>query len=465
MSVADLFKSRLKVVSVGYAAFAENLAAAGVETVSVAWRPPLDADPQVMSKLRERRAEIAAANKAALEKMLRARPFLTGMGSAGETIPGMKKNLLLHAGPPVAWEKMCGPMRGAATGALIYEGLAKTAEEAQALAASGAVEFSPCHAHGAAGPVAGIISCSMPVFIVENLETGRKCFAAQSEGPGKTLRYGVYTPDVLERLRWLEKTLYPALKAALALSGPLDLKAIIAQALQMGDELHSRHRAATSLLYRVLAPSIIRTCAPETAAGALEFINGNDQFFSPIAMSAQKAVMDAARGTEKSSIIVAMAKNGVDIGIQLAGTGEQWFTGPSPVPDAKFSGGYGRADANPDIGDSAIAETCGLGAFAAAAAPAVVQFIGGTAAATISRTLEMREICAGENPDWKIPQLEFNGAPAGIDILRAIEKGILPVMHTGAAHREPGIGQIGAGVSAAPPEPFIKAAQALARGL
>ena len=465
MSVNELFSSELKVVNIGLESFETALARSGVKVAGVNWRPPLAADFAAISKLRSRRADIDKANAAVLEKILHGKARLCGMGLAGETIPGMKKNLILHAGPPITWERMCGPMRGAIIGALIYEGLAANPEEAKALAASGKIEFSPCHEHNAVGPMAGIVSYSMPVFIVENSEFGNRSYSTQNEGLGKVLRYGAYSPEVITRLHWMQKTLYPALKAALAYTGPIDLKAIIAQALHMGDEVHNRNRAASSLLYRALAPAVVRTSKTDTAAQVLEFINGNDHFFLNLSMATAKALLDAARNVPNSSVAVVMARNGTDFGVQLAGTGGKWFTGPAPVPDALFFAGFTKADANPDIGDSAITETCGLGGFAIAAAPAIVQFVGGKAADAAGYTLAMYEITAGENNAWQIPAMDFRGVPLGIDVLKVVESGILPFIDTGVAHKEPGVGHVGAGVVSAPAEPFIKAAQALAEEL
>ena len=263
--------------------------------------------------------------------------MLTGLGKALDLIPGMKPNLLLHAGPPIAWNRMCGPMRGAVIGACIYERLASDPGDAEQLAASGGIEFAPCHEHRAVGPMAGIISASMPVFIVSNSAYGNTSYATMNEGLGKVLRYGAFGGDVITRLRWMEDVLYPALRRALEKIRELDLRAIIAQALHMGDELHNRNRAATSLLYRALAPHIVRTCSePDVAARVLEFINGNDHFFLNLSMAAGKACLDSARNVPDSSIVVVMARNGTDFGIQLSGTGDRWFTGPAPVPDALF---------------------------------------------------------------------------------------------------------------------------------
>jgi hypothetical protein len=461
-----LFENELKVINIGLESFKASLEDKGVRTVQVDFKPPLSSDLALLKKIRANAPRIAAANKKALDRILNSKPALVGLNRAINVVPGMKKDMLLHAGPPVKWVDMCGPMRGAVIGALIYEGLAGNEKAAEKLAASGKIKFSPCHEHSAVGPMAGVISASMPVFVVKNEEYGNYAYATLNEGLGKVLRYGAYSPEVIERLKWMEIVMYPALKRAVERLGRLDLKSITAQALHMGDEVHNRNRAATSLFYRAIAPAVILT-TPDTAqaAAVLEFINKNDHSFLNLSMALSKACLDAARNIKDSTIVVVMARNGTEFGVQLAGTGAMWFTGPAPVPDALFFAGYTKADANPDIGDSAITETNGLGGFAIAAAPAIVQFVGGRAADAVNYTMAMYEITAGENSVYQIPYLDFRGTPTGIDVVKVVQKGVLPFIDTGVAHKKPGIGQVGAGVLSAPPEPFVKAFEYFAKNL
>lgn len=461
--MSKLFQTGLKVINIGMKSFKKTLEKQHVESVQVDWRPPMAIGDIAASIIRANTGKIEAANAEAVNKILNSKPFIEGMGKALDVIPGMKKKMLLHAGPPVPWQKMCGPMRGAIIGALIYERMTDSPERAEHIAASGEIEFSPCHAHSAVGPMAGIVSPSMPVFMLKDDQNGNKAYCTMNEGLGKVLRYGAFDSDVIARLDWMEKILAPSLMRAIEKTGRIDLKNIIAQALQMGDEVHNRNRAATSLLYRTLAPAVILTSDnSEVAASVLEFINKNDHFFLNLSMGASKLSLDAARDIAYSSIVVAMARNGTEFGIQTAGTGDQWFTGPSPVPDALFFTGYSKDDANPDIGDSSITETAGLGGFAIASSPAIVQFVGGSTQDAINYSLKMYEITAAENNIYKIPYLDFRGTPTGIDLLKIAEKNILPFIDTGVAHKEAGIGQIGAGVLSAPAEPFIRAIAGLA---
>ncbi len=465
-TINELFKSELKVVNVGLTSFTQALDATHTPAVQVDWRPPVDVDPTLLARVKAALPTIEGANAQTMGIILGGMPQLVGLERAIDVIPGMSANTLLHAGPPITWERMCGPMRGAVIGALLYERRAGTVEEAEQLAASGGISFAPCHEHNAVGPMAGLVSPSMPVFVIRNEGYGNPAFSTMNEGLGKVLRYGAYSEAVIERLRWMEKTLYPVLKRAVAKLGSIDLKNIIAQALHMGDEVHNRNRAATSIFYRTIAPAVVTTCGDAaTAAQVLEFINGNDHFFLNLSMAASKATLDAARNVANSSIVVTMARNGTDFGVQLAGTGNEWFTGPSEVPDALFFPGYTKADANPDIGDSAITETNGLGGFAIAASPAIVQFVGGSTDDALRYTRQMYEITAAENNAYQIPYLNFRGTPTGIDVMKVVEQNIMPFIDTGVAHRQAGIGQIGAGVLSAPVEPFKKAFEALARSL
>ena len=404
---------------------------------------------------------IEEANKKALEIIQSARPTLVGMGIAKDVVPGMHKHLVMHAGPPITWDRMSGPLRGAVVGGLIYEGLAKTPEEAEKLAMSGEIEFDPCHHHQAVGPMAGVVTASMPVFIIENKTQGNFAYCTQNEGLGKVLRYGAYDDSVIEHLRWMEKTLYPILKEALEIHGPIDLKNMIAQSVQMGDEVHNRNKATTSLFIRELASSIVKTKASEEdKAKVFDFLNSNDHFALNLSMPAAKATMEPAGQVKHSSLVYTMCRNGTDFGIRIAGLGNRWFTAPAEIIDGLYFPGYSMEDANPDIGDSCITETMGIGGFAMATAPAIVQFVGGTPQDAVNYTTKMYEITLAESDSYKLPPMNFRGSPTGIDIRLVIETQIRPVINTGIAHKEAGIGQVGAGVVYPPMKCFEDAFEA-----
>ncbi|RSN10247.1 hypothetical protein DMB42_14980 [Nonomuraea sp. WAC 01424] len=446
-----------RVITVGAGLLDEALAAQAVPTTPVDWRPPLPgtagALAEVLSDPRR-----PAANELAVRRLTGARPYLVGLRRAAEVLPA---NTFLHAGPPIEWERASGPMRGALIGAMLLEGRAGDEEEAAAALAAGAVALRPCHEHGAVGPMAGVVSPSMWLLEVRDEEHGGTAYCSLNEGLGKVLRYGAYGPEVLDRLRWMDEVLGPVLAATLARTGPVDLRSLIAQALQMGDELHNRNRAATSLLLRELAPAVVEA-APAQAAQVLRFINGNDHFFLNAGMAAGKVSTDAARDIPGSSLVVAMARNGTDFGVQVSGLGGRWFTGPAGVPDGLYLGAYGPQDANPDIGDSTITETSGLGGFAMSIAPAIVRFVGGEVADAVRATRSMYEITLAEHPAYQIPGLGFRGTPVGIDVTLVARTGILPVVNTGIAGRVAGTGQVGAGLVEPPAQAFTSALIALA---
>ena len=463
----------VQALNIGLAGFAEPIAAAGATVLNLDWRPPAEADPQLgmlIARLEDDPDDpigtvVATANRTALDRLLGASPFLVDVQPAGTAIPGLMGRMLLHSGPPIAWDRMCGPMRGAVIGASLFEGWAATPEEAEQLVAGGEIAFDACHHHGAAGPMAGVVSPSMPVVVVENTAGGNRSFATLNEGLGKVLRFGAYDDSVLDRLRWFRDLFGPTLSRSLAVTGPIDLKSITAQALQMGDEGHNRNVAATSLFVRGLAPTLVRTASEADAAAALDFLRGNDHFFLNLSMAACKASLDAAHGVPGSTVVTAMSRNGVDFGVRLSGTGDAWYTAPVGVPDGLYFPGYGPDDANPDLGDSAITETCGIGGFAMAAAPAIVRFVGGTAADALNYTREMYRITLERNPAFALPPLGFAGAPTGIDARRVVESGVQPVINTGIAHKLPGVGQIGAGIARAPLSCFADALRGLAAQL
>jgi len=406
---------------------------------------------------------IEQANAEAVERMMEARPVLIGLGKAREVIPGMRGNLLLHAGPPITWERASGPMRGAITWALIFESKARDMAEAQALVESGQIELEPCHHHGAVGPMAGLICPSMSVYILENKTHGNRSYSGLNEGYGKVLRYGAYSDEVLAKLRWMEEVMAPVLAEAIEASGGLDIRALLAEALHMGDEGHNRNKAGSILFTTRLAPFIARAAPrPEVAADILKFLGDNALSVLNPVMAACKAMADAAHGVEGSTIVSTMARNGTDFGIRVSGLGDRWFTAPVATPVGLYFPGFTAADASGDIGDSVITETAGIGGFAMAAAPAIVTFVSGTPRDAINATLEMYEITYAEHKYFTIPSLDFRGTPTGIDIRKVVEKGITPRVNTGIAHKDPGVGQIGAGLVRPPMAMFEEALVAFA---
>ena len=404
------------------------------------------------------------ANRETVQRMLAADPVLVDVRRAGDVIEGLNERVLLHAGPPIEWARMCGPMQGAICGAAVLEGWVATLDDAKQMAEDGDFSFHPNHHFNAVGPMTGITTQNMMVFEIENRAFGNRTYCTLNEGLGKVLRYGGNEEEVLERLRWLSGELGPMLGAGLRALGGLPLKGVIARGLAMGDEMHQRNAACTSLFIRELAPSLARTAGDGDKLGrALEFIGGNDLFFLNIAMPMAKSITDPAMGIEGSSVVTTMARNGTEFGIRVSGTGDDWFTAPCEMPEGMYLPGFTEADANPDLGDSTITETIGLGSFAMATSPAVAGFLGaGSAADALNYTRAMLEITCEQNPEWTIPALDFVGLPTGIDIRKVVETGSTPTINTGIAHREAGVGQVGAGIVRAPFACFEKALIALA---
>lgn len=453
MSSKQLLSSKLQLVNIGLDSFAQDLAAQNINVVHVDWQPPAGGKTELNQRLlRVARNQdwIDKANEQAVERLITSHPKLIDVGLAKDVIPNMTSTTILHAGPPIQWEKMCGPMRGAIIGALIYEGLAKDEETAEKRIQNGEILFSPCHEYGAVGPMAGIISASMPVFIIQNEAYGNRAFTNMNEGLGKVLRFGANSEEVIRRLTWIKDVLAPALSRALKHAGSIDLKSITARALQMGDECHNRNMAATSLFTRMLLPAIIRTSESSIAADVADFFAANDHFYLNLSMAACKASLDAANGIEGSTLVTAMARNGVEFGIRVSGLREKWFTAPAPLVKGLYFAGYGDSDANPDLGDSAITETFGIGGFAMAAAPAIVQFVGGNTDDALGYTKEMYGITLATNQSLTMPSVDFRPIPTGIDIVKVVETGTQPIINTGIAHKLAGVGQVGAGIVRAP---------------
>jgi hypothetical protein len=446
----------VRVINAGLPLIVEGVPAADV--VQLDWRPPAFGDAEVARLAAGLDDELTTeANERAIAAVHAVRPRLVGVRPAREAVPGMAEGrVLAHAGPPIAADRMCGPMLGALAGAALFEGWATDAEDALAQVRSGQIAVAPCHHHGAVGPMAGVLSPSMPVFVVEDGD--RRAFTSLNEGLGRVLRFGAFDEEVLTRLAWMRDVLGPVLDAAVRAGEPIDVTALFGQALSMGDEGHNRNVAATSLLTRRLAPVL---AGLDHGIEVLEFLAGNDHFALNLSMAGAKLSMDAAIGIENSTLVTAMARNGVEFGLRVAGTGERWFTAPVGPADGLFFPGYGIEDANPDLGDSAITETLGIGGFAMAASPAITRFVGGTPDDALAISRSMRRITLAPHPAYPLPPLNFAGSPSGIDVLRVLDTGVLPVINTGIAHREPGVGQIGAGIVNAPPEVFAQAVSAL----
>jgi hypothetical protein len=464
--VSTLLTAPPRVVTMGLDIFARELEGKGISEVHVDWRPPAGADPRLaalLARLAPRSAEIERANATALARLVDGDPVLVDCRPAGEALE-LPERTVLHAGPPLAWSRMCPPLEAAVLCAIRYEGWAADDAGARRLVERNEVTLAPCHDWRSVGPMTGIITASMPVFVVHNRAAGNRAHATINEGLGKVLRFGANDASVVERLRWLRDEAGPLLGRALRAAGGLELRPLMARALTMGDEMHQRNVAASALLCRALTPHLVRAARDGAVlARVAEFVGANDQFFLNLAMAAGKAMADPLLGVPGSTLVATMARNGTEFGIRVAGLGDRWFTAPVNTPRGLYFPGHAAEDANPDIGDSAIVETIGLGGGAMAASPAVARFVGaGGIAEALAATAEIREITVADHPHFRIPTLDDAGAPVGIDVRRVVETGITPLINTGIAGRIAGTGQIGAGVVRAPLACFTRALEALA---
>jgi hypothetical protein len=470
----DLLAGPPSVITAGAELLASALRDQATIVTEVEFRPPVTEPavdpaavvPALNAVLADPRR--AAANADAAARMLAVRAVLVDVLPAAEAL-GMRPGEFFHAGPPITWDRASGPLRGALIGAMVFEGLACDAAEAEAkLAAGKGVSFSPCHAHHAVGPMAGVISPSMWLFkLVDAEHPDRAAYCSLNEGLGKVLRYGAYSAEVITRLQWMTNVLGPALATAvrsvLDAGGTIDVSAIVGQMIQMGDEGHNRNRAGTLMFLREVLPALISSGLPTAdLTEVARFISGNDHFFLNLVMPAGKLMGDAAADIPGSTVVTAMCRNGTDFGIRVSGTGDEWFTGPANYPEGLFLAGFGPQDANPDIGDSAITETMGIGGMVMATAPAIVRFVGGAVPDALAVTQRMYQITETENPAFAVPILEFRGAPTGIDVTRVLRSGILPQINTGMAGRVAGTGQVGAGLVTPPIDCFTAAIVALA---
>ena len=464
------------VLNIGIDGFNQSVVAHGGTLKNLQWQPPGNADPLLAWQLAQLMHDprIESANAEATKRIINARPMWEDIPLRADGVwPELKNTrLLLHAGPPVAWQDMCGPMHGAMIGAVLYEGWAETVEKAQKMLSQGEIEFGQCHDFDAVGPMTGIISASMPLIKVREASHGNIAYTNINEGIGRCLRFGANGPDVIQKLKWFESVLAPVLKAAVLhnadKTGGIDLKVIQSQALLMGDEVHSRNAASTALFFMQLAVPLAAVDTTKTTVTqdhiyqTLNFLSKNSQFFLNFSMVSCKAIMDAAHNIPFSTVVTAMARNGTETGLRVSGMGKEWFTAKSDLPTGLFFPGFKQEDACPDIGDSAITETAGLGGCSFAASPALTLLAGGTVGDAVRYSKEMYEITVTKNPALSLPALDFAGAPCGIDVRKVIDTGIRPLVTTGIAHKEAGIGQIGAGVVRVPMDAYVKALSAIA---
>lgn len=471
--VMELLTTKPRIINVGLQSFNESILQYGGRTEQFNWRPRAGGNKKmirILDALEDFEDQIAADNQEVTDKIKNAQPFLIDVVPAKTVIAELNESqkTLLHAGPPIEWSEMTGPMQGSCIGAALFERWATNEEEARHLLESGEVRFMPCHHVQAVGPMGGITSANMPVFVVENRLTGNRAYCILNEGIGKVLRFGAYSQEVIDRLDWIKDVLGPTIAKALQLTEEgINLNVLIARSITMGDEFHQRNIAATLNFLKEIAPLIIQTDIPEDQKyEVIKFLADTDQFFLNIMMATGKAIVDGARSETKGTVVTTMTRNGVNFGIRIAETEDEWHIAPVNTPKGLYFTGFTEADGNPDIGDSAITETVGVGAMAMVAAPGVTRFVGaGGFEDALETSNEMAKICLGHNSTFSIPTWDFQGTCLGIDIRKVVETGITPVINTGIAHKEAGVGQVGAGTVRAPLGCFENALTAYAKKL
>lgn len=468
--VLELLNSKPRVINIGLNSFTNSILEYGGKTVQYDWKPIAGGNKRLIRLLNNlsKIEEIEKANAEVIEKMKNSQPFLVDVVPARSVIEVLNSRVLLHAGPPIEYKDMTGPMQGSCIGAVIFEGWAEDEESAKRLLENGEVKFLPCHHVNAVGPMGGITSGNMPVLVVENRLDGSIAYCTMNEGIGKVLRFGAYSNEVLVRLRWMRDVLGPVLsKAIKKKEGGLNLNVIIAKSITMGDEFHQRNIAASLNFLKEVTPLIIELDIDEKEKyDVVKFLADTDQFFLNIMMAAGKSIVECARKVTSGTVVTTMTRNGKDFGIRISGMGDEWFTAPVNTPKGLYFTGFSEEDANPDIGDSSITETVGVGGMAMVAAPGVTRFVGaGGFDDALKVSNEMEEICISNNSNWSIPTWNFKGACLGIDARKVVATGITPIINTGIAHKQPGVGQIGAGTVRAPLACFEKAIIAYAKKL
>lgn len=468
MSPVRELPNEAHVINLGLPDFAAAVAAQGAEAIQVDWRLPASGDPASVAALTAlygaRSIAIDAANAEIVRRLDKGTPFLTGVAPAGEVVPGLGDRMLLHAGPPIAYEQVCDPMRRSMRAAVVAEGWAADLGAAEELLARGDIALDAANDHSTVVPMVTALGPTTPVWIADNADAGTRGFAPVNQGPGDVAWFGRESQGAIDRLVFLRDVVQPRFARMLDEVGPIDIMSLASQGVQMGDDVHIRTQATTNLLIRNVLPAISRLGKDSESVAMSEFLATSHLFFLTIAMAGAKSLTLAAEQVTGGTVVTTMARNGTTFGVKLAGSASWHECDAPPVADALYYSGYSESDAAKDVGDSAVLELVGLGGAAAAASPAVAGFLGGSMDDAVRATSEMITICLSESTRFKLPILGFRGSPLGVDARRVVETGVRPKVTTGVLHASSGVGQIGAGVATAPIEGFREALLLLAAG-
>jgi hypothetical protein len=393
----------------------------------------------------------ADPNALALDRIIRTEPVLTGLARASDALK-LTQHELGHAGPPfestAAIPRM---MLNALAGAAVHERWAGDIAQARTMIFEGSIRLRANHDLGTVSPMAGIVRPNQMLLRVENRAGSGITYATLAESGRQALRFGVYDEAVAAGLRWLDDTLAPALARALPKAG-LPVLPLVADGVALGDDVHQRNIGGMMAFIRAM---------PELDAACRAWLFANPQHFLNYAMASAKLALDQADGVVGSSIVTAIARNGVDCGIRVAGAGKQWFTAPAVIPVGGFFPPFTWRDAQADLGDSSIVEAYGLGGAIAHASPEIARTMGRDWDEAIEAGRAARKFFIGRHPLIAPALCGNEGAGLGLDAARVVRAQRPLRIHTGIGHSDGQTGWVGVGVAEAPVACFAAAIAAL----
>lgn len=390
------------------------------------------------------------ANRIAIERIAACEPVLTGIDRASRAL-GLEEMELGHAGPPFRDPSEIPPLvLNALAGAAVHEGWAADQQKGRRLVRSGAIRLHANHDLGTVSPMAGIVRPSQQLIRVDNRAGDGRTWATLAEAGRRALRFGVYDTDAAVGLRHVDDVVAPAIASALPPEG-LPVWPLVAQGICQGDDVHQRNIGGMAAFL---------TALPDLPADIRRWLSSVPQHFLNYAMAAAKLCLDQASGIEGASIVTAITRNGVDCAIRVAGCGNTWFRAPASGHVGGFFDGFSAADAQRDLGDSAIVEAMGLGGAMAHCAPEIARTMQTDWVQAQREGRHMRSLFVTRAP-WFDPAL---AAPDGIGLglcARAAAQAGGVRIHTGIGHRDGATGWIGIGLARAPAAAFAAATEAL----
>ena len=400
------------------------------------------------------RTQIDEANEVVMNILLNGQPTWVDVRPALEVIPEFKKNLLLHAGPPIQPQDIVLALRNTLCGAALHEGLAKTFDEAWKMIEKGEILIDSAQDYSCSCGAAMVTSASTPVLVGKDTVFGGEGFSAIH--PGSTprcLRWGYYDDDIEKNLSWFCDIYGPALGEAVRNTGGINMRAIMSRTAGMGDENHVRQTASSFALVLNLIPEVLKLDIPQRDDVIRALVDCSEKFYLHVLMAGIMGVLKSAKNIPMSTIMIAMGGNGTEFGLQFCGTGNQWFTVKAPKILGQFlNPTWTEEEMCGYLGDSCVTEIYGLGGLSAISGPAFVRLTGGSFADAKKRTEDARAICLGEHKFAPVPWDDYRGFPVGVDMRKVVATTILPTSHGGSTRLVGGQG--GAGSILIPSECF-----------